>query len=517
MLKHNLQTTVGVLLLIMFSSALPAGAATGQLQISVVDKDTGKPIACRMHLVGPKKKPFKPEKSPFWQDHFVFPGNIVLRLPLGDYSFVIERGLEYRDWSGRFTINHFADDSTTIKLQRFIDMAADGWWSGDLDVRRPARDIELLMEADDLHIAQVITWRNDESRSKGTVPFLQTQKSGQSPLVQFDGNRFYHLLAGAYTQPGTELLLLNLAAPVKLPPANAAYASFYKTLSAAREKGDLWVDLTKPFWWDLPMLAAAGQLDSIELAHSHLHRSGTRNDEADGYARDRKRYPTYKGDAEWSHEIYFRLLECGLRIPPSAGSGSGEAPNPVGYNRAYVHVDGPLTYEKWWQQLRAGQVFITNGPLMKPLVEGELPGHVFHADQGEKLELDIGLTFSTRDPIDYMEIIKNGHVEREIRFEEYAKSRKLPKVEFDRSGWFLIRAVANHPKTFRFAMTGPYYVEIGYEKRISKRAAQFFLDWVERRAKQIKPADTAEQKELNERVAQARNFWKDLAAKANAD
>ena len=41
-------------------------------------------------------------------------------------------------------------------------MAADGWWSGDLDVRRPVRDIELLMEADDLHVAEVITWRNDK-------------------------------------------------------------------------------------------------------------------------------------------------------------------------------------------------------------------------------------------------------------------------------------------------------------------------------------------------------------------
>jgi len=28
-----------------------------------------------------------------------------------------------------------------------IDMAADGWWSGDLDVRRPIRDVELAMQA----------------------------------------------------------------------------------------------------------------------------------------------------------------------------------------------------------------------------------------------------------------------------------------------------------------------------------------------------------------------------------
>lgn len=139
-----------------------ATASTGQLQITVVDKATGKPVACRMHLVGPKKKPYRPDKVPFWHDHFAIPGKIVLRLPLGEYAFVIERGPEYRDQRGHFTINHFADDAKQIELQRFIDMAADGWWSGDVDVRRPARDMDVLMAADDLHIAEVVAGQNDK-------------------------------------------------------------------------------------------------------------------------------------------------------------------------------------------------------------------------------------------------------------------------------------------------------------------------------------------------------------------
>ena len=316
------------------------------------------------------------------------------------------------------------------------------------------------MAADDLHVAEVITWQNDKSPWGGQLP--------KQPLVRFDGNRYYHLLGGASARSGTELLLLNLPAPLKLPAADAQFPPVMKYLSAAREKGDVWVDASKPFWWDLPMLVAAGQVDSIEIAHSHLCRDGTINDEADGKPRDRKRYPTFKGDAEWSQEIYFRLLECGLRIPPTAGSGSGESPNPVGYNRAYVHVDGELTYEKWWQQLRAGQVCVTNGPLLRPTVDGQLPGHVFQAAAGAKLELEIALSLSTREPISYLEIIRDGHVEQEVRLDEYAKSGKLPKLTFDRSGWFLIRAVTNVPRTYRFAMTGPYYVEIGYQRRISQ-------------------------------------------------
>jgi hypothetical protein len=265
------------------------------------------------------------------------------------------------------------------------------------------------------------------------------------------------------------------------------------------------------------MLVAAGQIDSIELAHSHICRDGTVNDESDGKPRDRKRYASYRGNAEWSQDIYFRLLECGLRIPPTAGSGSGLALNPVGQNRVYVHVDGALSYPDWWNNLRAGRVFITNGPLMKPTVDGELPGHVFQGERGTKLELEIGLTFSTRDPITYLEIIKNGKVEHEVRFEDYAKGGRLPKLTFDRSGWFLVRAVTDVPRTYRFAMTGPYFVEMGYQRRVSKRAAQFFLDWENERTRQIKLADPQQQREILEYHRQARDFWQDLVSKANAE
>jgi hypothetical protein len=486
-------------------------AATGQLQLIVVDKDTGTPIPFRLHLVGPKKQPRKLDKMPFWYDHNAVPGKILLRLPLGDYKFVVERGLEYLDVTGQFTLLPFADDTKRIELCRFIDMKADGWWSGDLDVQRPLQDIELLMKADDLHVAQVVTWRNDKN--------LLTNHPAKEAVVQFDNSYFYSPTAGVLSRRGNELLLLNLAAPLKLPGADADFPPIVDLLLNAKkkEKGELWIDVTKPYWWDLPMLVAAGQVDSIEIAHSRLVRDGGNLDEADGRPRDRKRYPSYQGNGEWSQDIYFRLLNCGLRIPPSAGSGSGDAPNPVGYCRMYVHVDGDLTYEKWWKSFRAGQVFVTNGPLMKPAADGELPGHIFHADAGAKLEIQPTLTFSTRWPVNYLEIIKDGRVVKEVPFDQYVKEGKLPTIEFDRSGWFALRAVVDSRKTYQFAMTAPFYVEIGYERRISRSAAQFFLDWVVERARQIKQTNPERQKAILQSYRDARDYWHDVLSKANAE
>jgi hypothetical protein len=368
------------------------------------------------------------------------------------------------------------------------------------------------MAADDLHVAEVIAWRNDK-----TPPAGQPLKD---PLVRFDGNRFYHLLGGAWSGAGTELLLLNLPKPLELPSGEAEYPPIMKFLPATREKekGKLWIDAGKPFGWDLPMLVAAGQIDSIEIAHSQFCRDGMIASAIGGKPPEAGSRSARPGaDPNWSQQIYFRLLDCGLRIPPTAGSGSGESPNPVGYNRVYVHVDGGLSYDKWWQGLRAGQVFITNGPLMKPSVEGQLPGHVFQAEAGAKLELEIGLSLSTREPIHYLEIIKDGHVEHGVPFDTYAKGGKLPKLTFDRSGWFLVRAVTDGHQTYRFAMTGPYYVEIGRQRRVSRSAVQFFLDWVYERARQIKLADAAQRREVIQWHRQARDFWQDLLSKANAE
>ena len=74
--------------------ALVAGPG-GQLKIEVVDRDTGKPLACRMHLTNAAKRPLKAPRVPFWHDHFVFSGSITLKLPKGEYAFEIERGPEY--------------------------------------------------------------------------------------------------------------------------------------------------------------------------------------------------------------------------------------------------------------------------------------------------------------------------------------------------------------------------------------------------------------------------------------
>ncbi|HUR55801.1 MAG TPA: hypothetical protein VMZ71_16810, partial [Gemmataceae bacterium] len=133
--------------------------------------------------------------------------------------------------------------------------------------------------------------------------------------------------------------------------------------------------------------------------------------DAAGKPRVAERLPAPLGNGYWTQEIYYHLLDCGLRTPPSAGSASGVLPNPVGYNRVYVHVGKELTWEKWWEGLRAGRSFVSNGPLLRVKADGELPGHVFTATEGQGVKVEIKAELTTRDKIRFLEVIKNGEVE----------------------------------------------------------------------------------------------------------
>jgi hypothetical protein len=220
----------------------------------------------------------------------------------------------------------------------------------------------------------------------------------------------------------------------------------------------------------------------------------------------------------WSQEIYYHALNCGLRLPPTAGSASGAAPNPVGYNRVYVFCGDYFSPKAWWEGLRAGRVVVTNGPLMRPDVKGQMPGHVFEAAAGEEISLAISLNLATRDPVSYLEVIRNGQIERSVRLDEWAKTGKLPPVTFKESGWFLLRAVTEAEKTYRFVSTGPYYVEIGEAKRrVSRKSAEFFLDWAQQRRQSIQLKDEQQQREAVGHHDAAVEFWQQMVQQANAE
>jgi len=482
------------------------------LQIAVVGED-GKPLPCRIHLADAAGKPVRAEGLPFWRDHFVCPGSVELPLPAGAYRAEVERGPEHQRHAATIDVPASGIETLSVRLKRIADLAAEGWYSGDLHVHRPIEQMRLLMRAEDLHVAPVITWWNHRNLwSDRPLP--------DNPLVQFDGNRFYRVMAGEDEREGGALMYFGRSRPLAIAGSSREYPSPMKFVEEARRDGEpCWIDVEKPFWWDVPVWLAGGQIDSIGLANNHMCRSSVLASEAWGRPRDVDRLPPPLGNGRWTQEIYYHLLNCGLRVPPSAGSASGVLPNPLGYNRVYVHVGNDMTYDAWWAGLKAGRSFVTNGPLLICRANGQLPGHVFTAKEGGRVEIDVAASLTTLDNVPAAEIVKNGRVEKSVTPEKLRETGSLPALTFDRSGWFLVRAITDNPHTFRFASTAPFYVEIGPDRRrVSRASAEFFLDWAKTRAGRVpqKLDDPVKLREVLEHHERAIEFWKDTVSQANA-
>jgi hypothetical protein len=471
-------------------------------------------LPCRIHLADQQGNPQKPEGQPFWHDHFVITGRATAPLSPGKYDFAIERGPEFKRQAGQLEIAAGTHPKLAVRLERIADLRAAGWYCGDLHVHRPIAEIERLMLAEDLDIAPVITWWNNRN--------LWNAKAVPEQIVQqFDSHRLYSVMAGEDEREGGALLYFGLKSPLDITTNDREFPSPMDFVELARKQQPaVWVDIEKPFWWDVPVWLASGQVNSIGVANNHMCRSQMYPDEAWGKPRDTKRLPEPLGNGYWSQEIYYHMLNTGLRLPPSAGSASGVLPNPVGYNRVYVHLDEPFTYDAWFRNLSRARCFVTNGPLLLATIDGEKPGTTINLDPGKSRTLRIEIELTSQDPIRELALIRNGRVVHTVDCSDELTQRHRFEFAVDGPSWLLIRAIADVNRTFRFATTAPWFVEApGAQNHISRESVQFFLAWVDERTERVKAnvEDEIKREQVLKWHERARQFWTERLKIANSE
>ncbi|MCA8998825.1 MAG: CehA/McbA family metallohydrolase, partial [Planctomycetaceae bacterium] len=500
------------LILVASLSAELAAAETGTILFQVNNGEQ-QPLPCRVHLFDALGKPHGAPGQPFWNDHFVCNGRASVEVPPGEYTWQIERGPEHEQASGTVTVSVDQTAIVNITIKRIASLRDEGWYSGDLHVHRPVDEIEQLMLAEDLDFAPVIEWWNAPG---GQLP------EGKQTQVTFDGGRIYELRAGEDEREGGALLYFGLDSPLDLTAKSREVPTPMQFVGRARQlNADVWIDIEKPFWWDVPTWLASGQMNSIGLANNHMCRSRMLENEAWGRLREVSRLPNPNGNGYWTQEIYYHVLNAGLRIPPSAGSASGVLPNPVGYNRVYVHPgEREFTRDAWFAALAQGRCFVTNGPLLRVTANGELPGHVMKlsADQPREMKLQIALT--SNDPVSHVEVIHNGQIVNRIPCSDETGQSLSASLTVNEPGWFLVRAIADVDSTFRFASTAPWYIDgPAGEQRISKSSAEFFLKWVDERIERVyrNVTDADDLRTVLEPHLTSQVFWQNRVQMANAD
>lgn len=475
-----------------FAIALALGLEAGELRITVRETGSPQPIPVRLHVLDAAGKPLKPPGLPSWNDHFVCTGAVVLALAPGKYRVEAERGPEFTAATATFEVGE-DPRPLDLEIKRLTDLRREGWWSGETHVHRATEDARLLLAAEDLQLGQFLTWWNKVN------PWSMLPLPVSLPVTLPDG-RCHNPMGGEDERDGGALLFLDLPEPLSITEATRHYPSSLVFARQARARGARWIDAEKPFWWDFPMWVAHGVVDSVGIAHNHMQRSGVLDNEAWGRPRDLQRYPGPQGNGRYTQDIYYHLLNGGIRLPPSAGSASGVLPNPVGYNRAYVHLDAGFSYHGWMDGLRAGRSFVSNGPLLRARANGLLPGAILRTNG--TLHIHLEAQIDSRDPIEAVEWVHNGHIQR------VSLPARLAVAE---SGWFLLRATASTTNTFRFASTAPWYVELDGRPMTPRAAsARFFSDWCKERISRLDAltqVSAGQREELLQPWREALGFW----------
>jgi Flp pilus assembly protein TadD len=492
---------------VRFVLALAAMAVSAaELRIRVTD-ETGRPVWARMEVHGPdgtlhqapgsirddRAAYRKVSAYPF---SFVANGEAKLDLPPAAYKVVVEHGLEYPRVERSVTLPA-AGLTVPIALKPWIRMNARGWYSADFHVHRPPEDMPALAQAEDVNLSVVFTMWNRRNLWAGTQP-------PADPTRLVSESHWLTLMNAEDERAGGAWMFHHIREPLGLEkvveegkPTTESWhppgLGFIRQVREWRAGAAMfpWFDAEKTIWWEVPVVMALEAPDSLGLLNNHFHQYGMLDNEAWGRPRDSKKHAGPSGFADYVLSLYYRYLNLGFRLPPSAGSASGVLPNPVGYNRIYAHAAGEMTVEKWYAAFREQRSFVTNGPMLfwNPKLEGNT--------------LRVNLEAIAREPIDRVEIVANGKVIRKVAARAGARTlRSVLALDITGYSWVAARCYLKTAGTVRLAHTAPLYL-LG--KWDASEDARFFLEWIDELI--TKTAQQPEREKLHALYRRAREFY----------
>lgn len=505
---------------------------TGDLEIAVTDAD-GASLPARVSVIGADDRGWTPadalrhaddafdraERS-FEPTYFHSPGSSRLEVPAGAYTVEVWRGPEYDPVRRQVSVAEGQPTRVTVALERIAEPEADGWYSGDLHVHMNyggayAVDPELLIRqaaAEDLDVVEN-TVVNKEQRVPDIAAFRTDRDPASTPGNHlFHGQEFHTSLWGHSALLGLQehFLLPDYAAYVNTPAASP-YPHNAAAFDLAHAQGAIVgyvhpfdsvpdpTDRSVPLNHELPVDVALGKVDYLEVVGFSDHLA--------------------------TAEVWYRLLNCGFRLPAGAGTDAmtnfASLRGPVGTNRTYVKVDGDFHHRAFLDGVRAGRTVATNGPLLT-LSIGD-------AGIGDEIELPAGThrlrvtgTLRSAVPVDHLQLVRNGEVVAELPLAVDRRSAEVDEtVEVDASGWYTLRAwseQARHPvlDIYPFGTTSPIWVTVDGQPVRSAEAAAYFDAWIARLEETAEASDAwnteTEREAVLESLARAREVMRERGA-----
>ncbi|WP_343948018.1 CehA/McbA family metallohydrolase [Nonomuraea longicatena] len=262
--------------------------------------------------------------------------DMVLEVPAQRLTVRAARGMEYGHAQTTLTPD---TGETLVELSpaRIYDAAARGWYGGDLQVHlnRPPQWVADSQHGEDLHVVNLLAGEDTAALWTGRdLPWSDATHVAQVGLAH-DALTVCRDSVDKLRQRGALIGYANaFRGPVETP--EQLVAGGYPVYDARMSVVD----------------AALGLVDSFSSAIG-------------------------------SARAYRRLIGAGNRV--AAVAGTSQRLGPIGGERTYAHVDGPLTAESYARAVRQGRTFATTGPFLELAVDGQGPGATINLKPGERV------------------------------------------------------------------------------------------------------------------------------------
>ncbi len=340
-------------------------------------------------------------------------GTCEVPLPAGTVTVEVHKGPEYSPLRRDVTLGP-GKISLRLAVERWTDLRAEGWYSGDTRcLYLPPHAALLEGAAEDLAVVNLLAV--ERPPSPGTPAWVSNLLafSGTQPCLDTAGHLVAVNTLNAHPFLGT-MSLLDSHRPVF--PLRFGEPDGLDNWSVAdwcdqchRKRGlVVWPHLRRlrPETPQGEALAAVllGKVDAFEIS----------------YFDDPE--PEVLGD-------WYRLLDCGLRVPLAGGSGKDRNSVALGAVRTYAHLaEGqPFGYTAWIDAVKAGRTFITNGPLLTIIADGCGPGTTLRLPP-EGRRIPVRIEVKSTAPFDRVELLLNGGV---VATKEASGNRQYALLEVE--------------------------------------------------------------------------------------
>lgn len=433
-----------------------APAANGRVMLTVAEAESGAPVPARVGLYDASGRAPLPSKNAllvhrfadevrmlwasareFWpstnRQVFYIDGRYETDVPEGSYELAVTRGSEFRAQRRRIEVR--AGETTDIRVtpERYADMAASGWYSGDAHIhlqREGTRDRVVWAQAaaEDLRVANLL--------QMGNIARTHFDQSGWGLAGRFEQHG--RVLVSGQEDPRTghrgHTIHENLRELIRLAPEH--YFEYHRVFEEAKRQGGVsgyahlagWFNGRRGLALDVPF----GLVDFLEVMQM----------------------------GRLNLDIWYDFLNLGYRLAPAAGSDYPYIDLP-GAVRNYVGIDGPFTTDRWFASFKRGRIFVTNGPLLTFTVNGTPMGDDVHVEAGASLEIIAEARLNPDiDMLDRLELIAHG----EVMTVEPARGRDRVVLRTtlrpERSVWLAVRAFGtrHQPRQALAAHSAPIYV-----------------------------------------------------------